>query len=177
MKSIIESRSIVPILVKTNEVNPTEQPEHPSLRKPGRLETPGLWLNQRFPLGVFVYAVLFLFFIQLVTNLVESTYAFGLLTTSIPFEAASIFLLFTPLVLWIFPNLASKRSTLFITITGELVLLCRPVSAMFETRGKLIFSGLGAGFFLLFFLALLWKLGKKAAHASSLVTRCPLDWR
>lgn len=105
--------------------------------------------------------MLFLFFIQLLTGLVESTYAFGLLTTSIPFEAASIFLLFTPLVLWIFPHLASKRSRLFIAITGELAVLCRPMSTMFDTRGKLIFSGLGAGLFLLFFLALQWKLGKK----------------
>jgi endonuclease/exonuclease/phosphatase family metal-dependent hydrolase len=161
MKSIIESYSIVPILVKANEVNPTDQPEQLSIRKPGRVETPGRWLSQHIPLDVFVYAVLFLFFIQLVTSLVESAYAFGLLTTSIPYEAASIFLLFTPLVLWIFPGLASKRSTLFITITGEMALLCRPVSAMFATRGKLIFSGLGAGLFLLFILALLWKLGKK----------------
>jgi len=166
MEGIIESRSIVPILVKTNEVNPTEQTQQPSFRKPGGVEIPGLWLNRHFPLGVFVYALLFLFFIQLLTDLVESTYAFGLLTTSIPFEAASIFLLFTPLLLWIFPGLASKRSTLFITITGELVLLCRPVSAMFETRGKLIFSGLGSGFFLLFFVALLWKLGKKTSLQS-----------
>ena len=163
MKSIIESYSIVPILVKTKEVNPTQQPDQPSPRKPGRFELPGRWLNQHIPLDVFVYAVLFLFFIQLLTGLVESAYAFGLLSTSIPFEAASIFLLFTPLLLWIFPRLASQRSTLFITITGELALLCRPVSAMFNTRGKLIFSGLGAGVFLLFILALLWKLGKKGS--------------
>ena len=161
MKSIIESNPIVPILLNANEENPTDQPEQPSIRKSGRVKSPGRWLNQYIPLDVFVYAVLFLFFLQLVTGLVENTYAFGLLSTSIPYEAVAIFLLFTPLILWIFPGLASKRSTLFITITGELALLCRPVSAMFDTRGKLIFSGLGTGVFLLFILALLWKLGKK----------------
>jgi endonuclease/exonuclease/phosphatase family metal-dependent hydrolase len=143
-----------------------QPPQQPSVRRPGRVATPGLGLNQNFLLGIFIYAVLFLFFIQLVTDLVESAYAFGLLTTSIPFEAGCIFLLFTPLVLWIFPNLANKRSTLFITITAALALLCRPLSTMFETRGKLVFSGLGAGFFLLFFLALLWKLGKNGSLQS-----------
>ncbi len=141
-----------------------QHPDQPSLRKPGRVETPGLWLDRYFPLDVFVYAVLLLFFIQLVTGLVENTYAFGLLSTSIPFETASILLLFTPLVLWIFPRLASQHSTLFITLTGELALVCRPISALLDTRGKLIFSGLGAGFFLLFFLAWLWKLGRKGSQ-------------
>ena len=121
-----------------------------------------------------MFAILFLFFIQLLTGLVENTYAFGLLQTSIPYEAASIFLLFAPLVLWLFPRVASSKSTSFIIITGELVLLCRAVSGMLDTRGKMVASGIGAGLFLLFFLALLWKLGKKGSLRTAYRMGCGL---
>ncbi len=138
-----------------------EQPDQPSARTAGGFEKTGQWLNRRFPLDVFVYAILFLFFIQLLTGLVENTYAFGLLQTSVPYQAASIFLLFTPLALWIFPDLGSSRSAQFIMITGELVFLCRAVSGMLDQSGQMVACGLGSGLFLLFFPVLLWKLGKK----------------
>lgn len=165
---------IVLIPAKTNEANPMEQPDQPSTRTPGRFEKPGQWLNRRFPLDVFVYSILFLFFIQLLTGLVENTYAFGLLQTSIPYEAASIFLLFTPLALWIFPSLASSKSAIFITITGELALLCRAVSGMLDSSGQMIACGLGAGLFLLFFPVLLWKLGKKGNLGAAYRMGCGL---
>jgi endonuclease/exonuclease/phosphatase family metal-dependent hydrolase len=139
-----------------------------------RFEKPGPKFNQNFPLSVFVYAILFLFFIQLLNGLVENTYAFGLLQTSIPYEAASILLLFTPVLLWIFPRLVSAKSTLFVTLTGELALLCQAVGVFLDTRGKLIACGLGTGLFMLFFPALLWTLGNKGSLRAAYRMGCGL---
>lgn len=103
-------------------------------------------------------AVFFLFFFQLLTGLVETTYAFGLLGTNIPPEIASILLMFTPLALLFF-----RRVPRWVVIlAGELVLACRVVSVLFDTRGKMLISGAGVGAFLIFFPALLWLYGRKA---------------
>lgn len=114
-----------------------------------------------------LFAIFFLFFFQLLSDLIESTYAFGLLMTGIPVEIVSILLLFTPVLLFLLPRRASRG---FVLVTEALVLLCRAVSVMLDTRGKMISAGLGAGIFLLFFPAVLWKLAhrKEGAYKASL---------
>ncbi len=115
-----------------------------------------------------LFSILFLFFLQLLTGLVESTYAFGLLQTGIPYEAACILLLFSPLALLFYnregPG-ADKNSRRALLIAGELALLCRTAAVMADTRGKMILSGLGAGLFLVFFPLLLWRYGRRGDNA------------
>jgi len=95
---------------------------------------------------------------------VESTYAFGLLQTSIPAEIASVFLLFTP-VLLLFLRTAKKG---FLVITGELVLLSRAASLALDTRGRMLAAGVGCGLFLMFFPAALGRWGAKGDRCAGL---------
>ncbi len=109
-----------------------------------------------------LFSILFLFFLQLLTGLVESTYAFGLLQTGIPVEIASILLIFSPLALLFFSRRAPRGVLL---ATGELALLSRAAAVMVDARGKMLLSGVGAGMFLVFFPLLLWRQGRKSDNA------------
>ncbi len=113
-----------------------------------------------------LFAVLFLFFLQLLTTFIESTYAFGLLQTGIPYEAAAILLLFSPLALLFFKRRDPERALL---LTGELLLLFRmPLAVLVDTRGKMLLAGAGTALFLVFFPLLLWRLGRKGDSAGAL---------
>jgi endonuclease/exonuclease/phosphatase family metal-dependent hydrolase len=103
--------------------------------------------NLRGIFDIALYAVIFLFFFQLVTDLVEATYSFGLMMTGVPVQVSSILLLFSPLLLLAFPR---KASSSFAAIAAGLGLLCRIASVLLGTGGRLIASGLGAGLLLLF---------------------------
>lgn len=115
--------------------------------------------------AILLLAILFLFFFQLLSDLIESTYAFGLLMTGIPIEIASILFLFTPIFLFLLPRRVPRG---FVLATGGLALLCRAASLTLDTRGKMIVAGLGVGFFLVFFPAVLWKLARKGDGAAGL---------
>lgn len=107
-------------------------------------------------------AIFFLFFFQLLSDLVESTYAFGLLQTGIPVEVVSILLIFSPLALLFFPRQASRE---FLLVTGELLLFSRAASVLLDTRGKMLLSGFGVALFLVFFPVLLWQLRRKGENS------------
>jgi endonuclease/exonuclease/phosphatase family metal-dependent hydrolase len=102
--------------------------------------------------------ILFLSFFQLLTDFVEAIYAFGLLGTSIPPEIAAVLVLFSPLLLLFFPR---GTSAITLVVLGELALLARMVEPLLETRGRMLVSGFGVGFFLVFFPALLWNLARR----------------
>ena len=51
---------------------------------------------------LWVYGLFFLFFLQLLSEFIESIYVFGLLSTGVTFEIVSIVLLFSPIVLLAF---------------------------------------------------------------------------
>ncbi len=113
-----------------------------------------------------LFSILFLFFLQLLTTFIESTYAFGLLQTGIPYEAASILLLFSPLALLFFKRSNPRRALL---LTGELLLLVRMfLAVLVDTRGKMLLAGAGVALFLVFFPLLLWRLGRKGGSAAAL---------
>lgn len=107
--------------------------------------------------------IFFLFFLQLLTNLIESTYAFGLLQTNIPVEVVSVFLLLTPLILLVFRLQPGRR---FLLVTGWLVLICRAGAGILDTRGKMMLSGLGVGAFLLFLPVLVWQISRTESRRS-----------
>ena len=94
----------------------------------------------------------------------ESTYAFGLLQTSIPAEAASLLFLFTPVLLLFLRTV----KTGFLVTTGGLCLLSRVASLAFDTRGRMLSAGMACGLFLMFLPAALWRWGMRGDHRAGL---------
>ncbi len=115
--------------------------------------------------GTLVYAILFLFFFQLVADFIEAIYAFGLLGTSVPVEMVSLVVFFSPLVLFVFRKQFPGWGLLLL---GQGVLASRVVEVMLDTRGRMVVSGLGVGCFLGFFPALLCVRGWKRPSSSTL---------
>ncbi len=113
--------------------------------------------------AIFIYSVLLLFFLQLLSDFVESIYTFGLLGTRIPVEIVSVLLFFSPVVLLVLPRELPESLLL---ILGEAALACRLVAGLLDTRGKMLVSGLGVGCFLVFFPLLLAGLGRRKAEGA-----------
>jgi endonuclease/exonuclease/phosphatase family metal-dependent hydrolase len=109
-------------------------------------------------LSIALYGLLSLFFLQLLSEFVEAVYAFGLLNTSLPPELITVLVLLSPLLLLLLP---SGIPTSGLLTLGELVVICRAVEVLVDTRGRMLISGLGVGAFLLFFPALLLNLSKR----------------
>ena len=90
-----------------------------------------------------LFAILFLFFFQLLAEFVAAIYAFGLLGTSIPAEMVAVLLFFSPLLLLLW------RRPLPLRLLLLLFLLSRVVLPFFSTRGRLLVAGAGVALFLL----------------------------
>jgi endonuclease/exonuclease/phosphatase family metal-dependent hydrolase len=103
-------------------------------------------LRNRAVAGVVLYAVLFLFFLQLLSDFVAAIYAFGLLETSMTAEVASVLLLFSPVLLLLFRKPLAGWP---LVLLGEAMLVCRVAETMLDTRGRMIVAGLGVGCFML----------------------------
>lgn len=107
----------------------------------------------RFPGNKTVfYAVLFLFFFQLLSDFIAAIYAFGLMGTSLPVEIVYVFLLFSPVALLLFRRGLPRWLLL---VVGELILASRVAEAALGTRGRMIVAGLGVACFLILFPSLL----------------------
>ncbi|HET6444030.1 MAG TPA: hypothetical protein VFI27_05565, partial [candidate division Zixibacteria bacterium] len=108
--------------------------------------------------AVLVYSVLFLFFIQLITDFIAGIYGYGVLGTEIPVEIAAIVFFLSPFLLLFFKR---GLGTTTLIVLGELVLACRVIEVWLPIRFQLLVAGLGAGLFLFLFPALLWHLGRR----------------
>lgn len=113
-----------------------------------------------------LYSILFLFFFQLISDFVEAIYVFGLLGTGMPVEVVSVLFLFSPLVLLWLPKGLSGWP---LVLVGELMLVCRVVEVMLDTRGKMLVGGLGVACFLILFPSLLWNREGQEDKASGLI--------
>ena len=113
--------------------------------------------------AVLVYAVLFLFFLQLLTDFVAGIYAYGLLQVKLPVEMVALVLFLAPFLLLFFRR---GLSTTALIVLGQLVLLCRVVEVWLPLRWQLLVAGLGMGLFLVLFPALLWDRGQKGDQRS-----------
>jgi len=113
--------------------------------------------GERLPWSAIADAVLFLFLLQLITEYIAAVYAFGLLGTSIPAEIASVVLLFAPAVLLVWPR-EMKRAP-YLALAG-IMLVSRPVAVLLGTRARMLVSGVGVAAGLIWFPALLWRLGQ-----------------
>lgn len=95
---------------------------------------------------MFFYAILFLFFFQLIAAFIEAIYAFGLMGTGIPPEIVCVLLLFSPLLLLIPKQGLGKRGV--VGLSG-LVIACRLLYPLLDTREQMLVAGVGVAFFLL----------------------------
>ena len=102
------------------------------------------------------FAVLLLFFFQLLSEFVEAIYAFGLLGTGIPSEIAAVLLLFAPVLLLLVPQTAEGRAA---RLLPWVIIVCRLVAVLVNTRARLIISGVGVGSSLLWLPSELHQLG------------------
>ena len=101
---------------------------------------------------IFFHGLLFLVFIQLLTDFIAAIYAFGLLGTSIPPELAAVVLLFSPIML-VFMRQPSLRSMSFLL---GVVWWSRLFEPMLDTRWRMMVSGIGVSAWLLLFPMLWW---------------------
>src|SRR6266540_3722452 len=112
-----------------------------------------------------LFSILFLFFLQSLSDFIEAIYAFGLLVTAFTIEVASIFLLFTPLLLLALRK-APARS--FLLGLSFVALLGRLLEPMLSPGGKLVACGISVGAFMLLFPLLLQRRLK--IHAPQLAS-------
>ncbi len=103
------------------------------------------------------YAILFLFFFQLLTDFIGAIYAFGLLGTSIPPELAFVLLLFSPALLFLVRRPGPRLLTALLLI----ILLARVIEPALGTRGRMMLAGAGVAAWLMFFPLLLWRAARR----------------
>ena len=117
--------------------------------------------SSAFLLPIILFSILFLFFFQLLTDFMAAVYAFGLLQVEIPIEIAFVLLLLSPLLLILFPRWLSTRRALLSLVS--LVLICRVVEVLLDTRGQMIVAGMGTGACLIFLPAFLAGQARESA--------------
>ncbi len=101
---------------------------------------------------VLLFAVLFLFFLQVLSDFIQSIYAFGLLVTAFTIQLAAILLLFTPLILL---ALRKPPSRMWIIALAAVAILGRLTEPLLDPGGKLVACGISVGAFMLLFPLLL----------------------
>src|SRR5574340_157383 len=101
-----------------------------------------------------------LLFLQMVSDFIESVYAFGLLGTDIPPEMVSIVLFFSHVVLLFFKHRPPLRAGL---ILAGLAALLRALQVSLPPGGKMLAGGIGVGLLLIFFPILLAHLRREGA--------------
>ncbi len=118
-------------------------------------------LINRTPL---LLALFFLFLLQLLSNFIESIYAFALLVTSFTIHVAAVLLIFSPLLLIPVRRDLKRPALLGLAFAG---LACYLAAPLLAPGGKLIFSGLGLAALLVFFPA--WLAGCSGLHSRSFI--------
>ena len=88
----------------------------------------------------------------MLSDFIEAIYSYCLLTTGLNESVAAVLLFLTPLILVLF---GQRIPPLFIILFGELFIVFRILEVSASSTNKIILSGLGVGFFLLFFPAYL----------------------
>lgn len=99
-----------------------------------------------------LFSIIFLFFLQSLTDFIAAIYAFGLLELEFTIEVASIVLLFTPLVLLLFRKAPSKSFLFGLVVVAIAARLMEP---MLAPSARLFACGISVGAFMLLFPLLL----------------------
>jgi endonuclease/exonuclease/phosphatase family metal-dependent hydrolase len=93
-------------------------------------------------------SLLYLAFYSLINGFIEATYTFGLLGTDIPTEVVYVLFLFSPFLLLLAPRSLDSRG--FRLVTGSLAIAAWAISLPLETRWRMLATGVGCGFFLVY---------------------------
>src|SRR5512140_2480717 len=101
---------------------------------------------------VIVFALFFLFFIQMAGTLIQSIYVLDLMNTSLDAKALGVLFFFTPLLLWPFRKSLPRW---VVWVLFGVMLLARAVTPSLPTLGRLWTSGLALGLALLLILYVL----------------------
>lgn len=113
---------------------------------------------------ILFFSLLSLLFLQLVSDFIESIYAFGLLGTDIPPEIVSILFFFSPLVLLVFKRRLPLRAGLAL---AGLIALLRAYEVVAAPAAKMLSAGLAVGL-LLFLLPLLLSHIRQETHFTAI---------
>ncbi|MHA2021605.1 MAG: endonuclease/exonuclease/phosphatase family protein, partial [Candidatus Thorarchaeota archaeon] len=97
-------------------------------------------------------SILLLFFLQLFSDYVESTYILLLMTLSLNQNVLALLFMFSPIVLILFKKSIPDK---LLVIAGAVLIGCRVTEPLFETTLRMVISGLGVGCFLILFPAFL----------------------
>ena len=97
---------------------------------------------------IVLFAILLLFFLQVLSDFILSIYSFGLLVTAFTIQLAAVLLLFTPLVLLL---LRKPPSRTWIIGIAAVALLGRLLEPMLDPGGRLVASAVSVGGFMLLF--------------------------
>ncbi len=93
-------------------------------------------------------SILFLFFLQMITQLISAIYMLDLLNTSVDEKAAGLLFLLPSFCLTFSKKDISPK---LIKISGIILIVARLITPFFATLGKIISAGLGVGSFMIFF--------------------------
>jgi len=113
---------------------------------------------------VFV-SIMLLFFLQLFSDYVESTYILLLMTLSLNQNTLALLFMFSPILFLFFrKNIPEK----ILAISGGIMIACRVIEPLFDTTPRMILSGLGVGCFLILFPAILLTIKPEAKNERAL---------
>ncbi|HEX8990210.1 MAG TPA: endonuclease/exonuclease/phosphatase family protein [Anaerolineales bacterium] len=101
---------------------------------------------------IIVLSILFLFFLQVLSDFIQSIYAFGLLVTAFTIQLAAVLLLFTPLVLVFLRKPPSRPWLIGFACVAMLGRLLEP---LLDPGGRLVACGVSVGAFMLLFPSVL----------------------
>lgn len=104
-------------------------------------------LIKKFNSDIALLTVMFLFFFQLLGDLIEAVYMLDLLNETLDEKAAGLFFLFTPIILLAFRH---KIPDYFLEVIAVITIVVRLISPFLDSANRIITSGLGVGCFMLF---------------------------
>ncbi len=116
-------------------------------------------------LRIILYSVLFLVFFQLIADFIEATYTFGLMGMGMPVEAVCVLLLLSPVFLLALPG---RLAGWPVVLLGEVMLICRVVEPMLDTKGRMLVAGVGVASFLILLPVLITDRGRENFRARGL---------
>jgi len=112
-----------------------------------------------------LFGILFFFFFEQITKLVESIYLLNLIVTDINENIAAILFLLTPIILLFFKKGFSKKA---MVVLGEIMIISRVLQPFFNSQITMIFTGIGTGSFLIFLPVYLQKKAREDSEKSGL---------
>ncbi|MHA2201475.1 MAG: endonuclease/exonuclease/phosphatase family protein, partial [Candidatus Thorarchaeota archaeon] len=100
--------------------------------------------------------IMFLFFLQIFSDFVESTYILLLMTLSLNQNVFVLLFMFSPIIFLVFRRSIPDK---LLVVAGGIMIACRIVEPLFDTVSRMLLSGLGVSCFLILFPALLLFVG------------------